>query len=69
MAVVYRASQPAEQVLRGTVATMADVVEAAGLRQAAVILVGWALARDGGESYLYDAARDRTSKRRGDRGL
>jgi len=45
------------------------VVEAAGLRQAAVILVGWALAREGGESYLYDAARDRSSKRRGDRGL
>ncbi|NYD41070.1 precorrin-4 C(11)-methyltransferase [Nocardioides panaciterrulae] len=69
VAVVYRASQPGEQVLRGTVATISEVVEAAGLRQAAVILVGWALAREGGESYLYDAARDRSSKRRGDRGL
>ncbi|MGN6130154.1 MAG: cobalt-precorrin-4/precorrin-4 C(11)-methyltransferase [Nocardioidaceae bacterium] len=69
VAVVYRASQPGQQVLRGTVATIADQVEAAGLRQAAVILVGWALSSDGGESYLYDAARDRTSKRHDPRGL
>ena len=58
--VVYRASQPEELVLAGTVATIADQVEEAGLRQAAVILVGRALAREGGESYLYDAARDRS---------
>jgi precorrin-4/cobalt-precorrin-4 C11-methyltransferase len=58
--VVHRASQPGELVLHGTVATIADAVEAAGLRQAAVILVGRALApRDGGESFLYDAARER----------
>lgn len=58
--VVHRASQPEELVLRGTVATIADAVEAAGLRQAAVVLVGRALgAREGGESFLYDAARDR----------
>lgn len=58
--VVYRASQPDQQVLRGTVATIADDVEAAGLRQAAVILVGRALdPRPGGESYLYDSARER----------
>ncbi len=69
VAVVYRASQPEEQMLRGTVATISEVIEAAGLRQAAVILVGWALAREGGESYLYDAGRDRRSKRRGDQGL
>ena len=51
-------------MLRGTLADIADQVEAAGLRQAAVILVGRALdpAR-GGESYLYDPARDRTTKR------
>lgn len=62
--VVYRASQPAEQVLRGTLAEMADLVEAAGLRQAAVILVGRALdPRDVGESFLYDPARDRSQKR------
>lgn len=62
--VVYRASQPGELVLRGTIATIADAVEEAGLRQAAVILVGRALdPRPGGESYLYDTARDRKAKR------
>ncbi|AFM15131.1 precorrin-4 C11-methyltransferase [Mycolicibacterium chubuense NBB4] len=64
--VVYRASQPQERVLRGTVRDIADAVEAAGLRQAAVILVGRALADaadpDAGESYLYDPRRDRSVK-------
>lgn len=59
--VVHRASQPQEQVLRGTVADIADQVEEAGLRQAAVILVGPALARDGGESFLYSADRPRSA--------
>ncbi|TQL67609.1 precorrin-4 C11-methyltransferase [Nocardioides albertanoniae] len=61
--VVFRASQPGELVLRGTVATIADLVEEAGLRQAAVILVGRALTAvdtDGGESWLYAAHRDRS---------
>lgn len=57
--VVYRASQPEQQVLVGTVADIADQVELAGLRQAAVILIGRALARDGGESWLYTADRER----------
>jgi precorrin-4/cobalt-precorrin-4 C11-methyltransferase len=57
--VVHRASQPDELVLRGTLADIADQVEEAGLRQAAVILVGWALARDGGESWLYTSDRPR----------
>ncbi|GAB3859104.1 precorrin-4 C(11)-methyltransferase [Nocardioides maradonensis] len=62
--VVFRASQPDELVLRGTVGTIADDVEAAGLRQAAVILVGRALdPRPGGESHLYDCARDRSVQR------
>jgi precorrin-4/cobalt-precorrin-4 C11-methyltransferase len=62
--VVYRASQVGELVLRGTIASIADAVEGAGLRQAAVILVGRALEPwPGGESYLYDAARDRKAKR------
>ena len=62
--VVHRATQPGEQVLCGNVADIADQVEAAGLRQAAVILVGPALDPSaGGESYLYDPARDRTSQR------
>lgn len=66
VAVVYRASQPDELVLRGTVADIADAVEAAGLRSAAVILVGRAVADRpdpcGGESHLYDAARDRSGQ-------
>lgn len=71
--VVYRASQPGEQVLHGTVADIADAVEEAGLRQAAIILVGRALAAGAarqvaGESYLYSADRDRTVKRTLDRG-
>ncbi|MGE2833128.1 cobalt-precorrin-4/precorrin-4 C(11)-methyltransferase [Mycobacterium sp. SMC-4] len=61
--VVYRASQPSERILRGTVADIADAVESAGLRQAAVILVGRALAGrpdpEAGESFLYDPARER----------
>lgn len=64
-AVVYRASQPEELVLRGTVADIADQVEAAGLRQAAVVMVGDVLAAQAdpraGESHLYDPQRDRTA--------
>jgi precorrin-4/cobalt-precorrin-4 C11-methyltransferase len=62
--VVHRASQPEELVLHGTVGDIADQVEVAGLRQAAVILVGRALdPRSGGKSYLYDPSRDRSAKR------
>lgn len=64
VAVVYRASQPEELVLRGTITDIADAVEAAGLRSAAVILVGRAVADlpdpCGGQSHLYDPARDRS---------
>jgi len=65
VAVVASASQPSQVVLRGTLADIADQVEAAGLRQAAVILVGPALAPDvrGSESYLYAPTRDRSLKR------
>lgn len=63
--VVYRASQPDELVLRGTVADIADQVEAAGLKQAAVIMVGEALGVQpdprAGESHLYDPQRDRSA--------
>lgn len=52
--VVSRATQADELILRGTLADIADQVEAAGLRQAAVILVGEALrAQDFAESHLY----------------
>jgi precorrin-4/cobalt-precorrin-4 C11-methyltransferase len=63
--VVYRATQPEEHVLRGTVADIADQVEAAGLSHAAVILVGAALGEQSdpcaGESHLYDPRRDRSA--------
>ena len=62
--VVHRATQPGELVLRGTVADIADAVERADLRQAAVILVGWALTGSGGgESHLYSADRIRARHR------
>lgn len=49
-----RVTQPQEVVLRGTLGDIADQVETAGLRQAAVIIVGWALgARNHAESHLY----------------
>jgi precorrin-4/cobalt-precorrin-4 C11-methyltransferase len=59
VAVVANASQPNERVLRGTLTDIADQVEGAGLRQAAVILVGHALAaEDFADSHLY-GKRDR----------
>ena len=60
--VVHRATQPGELLLRGTVGTIADLVADAGLRQAAVILVGPALAeRPAGacESHLYSVESNR----------
>ncbi|MFD3592896.1 precorrin-4 C(11)-methyltransferase [Nocardia sp. NPDC058640] len=64
VAVVYRASQPEQLVLRGTLTDIADQVEAAGLRQAAVILVGRALSAsiDCAQSHLYDPARVRADQ-------
>lgn len=60
--VVHRVSQPAELVLRGTLADIGEQVEAAGLKQAALIFVGPALNRAGeAESFLYDPNRDRSS--------
>lgn len=59
--VVANASQPSQVVLRGTLADMPDQVEAVGLRQAAVIMVGEALrAENFVESHLY-GPRDRTA--------
>jgi precorrin-4/cobalt-precorrin-4 C11-methyltransferase len=58
VAVVANASQPNELVLWGTLETMPSQVEAAGLRQAAVIMVGEALhAEDFVESHLYGKRR------------
>lgn len=63
VAVVSRATQADELVLTGTLADIAEQVEAAGLRQAAVILVGRALNADEFvESHLY-GARPRSASR------
>lgn len=60
VAVVAHAERPQQLVLRGTLADIADHVEAAGLRHTAVILVGRALAAgDVRGSHLYDPARAR----------
>lgn len=54
VAVGSQVSTPDELILRGTLADIADQVEARGLRQAAVIIVGRALtAREFAESHLY----------------
>lgn len=62
VAVIHRASQPEQLVLRGTLADIADRVAEAGLRQAAVILVGAAVgvAAQCAQSHLYDPARNRS---------
>lgn len=60
VAVVYRVSQSRQQVFRGTLATIGAQVAAAGLRQAAVIMVGRALAHGStAQSHLYDPCRTR----------
>jgi precorrin-4/cobalt-precorrin-4 C11-methyltransferase len=60
VAVVAHAERPQQLVLRGTLADIADQVEAAGLRHTAVILVGRALtAGEVRGSHLYDPARRR----------
>jgi precorrin-4/cobalt-precorrin-4 C11-methyltransferase len=62
-AVVARASWPDEVVLRGTLATIAGAVKAAGVERTATILVGPALAAEHPvESHLYSVARDRRSR-------
>jgi precorrin-4/cobalt-precorrin-4 C11-methyltransferase len=60
VAVVARASHPDELVLRGTLATIAAQVQAAGVRRTATIIAGPALgAGTGCESHLYSPARER----------
>ena len=60
VAVVARASHPDEIVLRGTLATIAAQVHAAGVRRTAVIVVGPALGEPGFcDSHLYSVARER----------
>jgi precorrin-4/cobalt-precorrin-4 C11-methyltransferase len=55
-AVVYHASWPDQQVLRGTLADIGTQAEDAGISKTAMIVVGQALSRDIPVSRLYDAA-------------
>ncbi|WP_370452301.1 hypothetical protein [Dietzia sp. ANT_WB102] len=65
VAVVANTSRPHRVELRGALGGIADAVESAGLRQAAVILVGHALDRPGSaESWLYASDPERESTRR-----
>ncbi|ABO51215.1 precorrin-4 C11-methyltransferase [Desulforamulus reducens MI-1] len=54
VAVVERASWPEERVCRGTLQELAQLVERAGIKRTALILVGEFLT-SGGRSLLYDA--------------
>ena len=54
VAVVYHASWPDEDVMTGTIETIADTVEEAGYRASALVLIGEAVTGAGYErSYLY----------------
>jgi precorrin-4/cobalt-precorrin-4 C11-methyltransferase len=54
VAVVYHASWPDQTILQGTIADIAEKVEAAGIKRSALILVGGVLQRTGfRRSHLY----------------
>lgn len=56
VALVYKASWPDQQLIRGTLTDIADKISAAGITKTAMIIVGHALARDIPVSKLYDPA-------------
>ena len=59
--VVFRASWPDQKILRGTLSTIQQIVEASGIDRNALILVGKSLGQPAfGESFLYSTNRDRT---------
>jgi len=61
-ALVARASWPDELVLRGTLASIVELVHEAGVVRTATILIGPALAAQGfRDSHLYSKARERTA--------
>jgi precorrin-4 C11-methyltransferase len=55
-AVVYRATWPDEVVIRCALAELANRIRGARINKQALVLVGQALAGDGGRSNLYDPA-------------
>ena len=67
VAVVYRASWPDEQIVRGTLATIEAAVAASPMERTALILVGPVLtASDFRNSALYDASYQRRFRGRGE---
>jgi len=63
VAVVYHASWPDEDVLEGTVETIGELVEEAGYRASAMVVIGEAVGETGYErSYLYDGWANRGSE-------
>jgi precorrin-4/cobalt-precorrin-4 C11-methyltransferase len=62
-AVVAKASQPGEQVLRGTLDSIVSQVRAAGITRAAMIFVGPVLAAETfPDSFLYSVDRERSAQ-------
>ncbi len=62
VAVVYHASWPDEDVIEGTIATIGELVEAAGYRASALVIIGDAARKAGYErSYLYGDWTNRTA--------
>lgn len=60
VAIVFHASRPSERILRGTLATIADLLAAQPIERTAIVFVGRALAVDGfRDSALYDATYQR----------
>jgi precorrin-4/cobalt-precorrin-4 C11-methyltransferase len=66
VAVVARASWPEEQILRGTLGTIASQLAAQPIDRTAIIFVGRALSAEPRESALYDAAYQRRFRGRGE---
>lgn len=61
VAVATRVSHPDEQLIRGTLGTIAAQTTSAGVRRSATIIVGPALAAGGfRDSHLYSVARERS---------
>lgn len=63
VAVVAQASQPEEQILRGTLSDIAEQVQHAGIKRAAMVFVGRVLAAEKfPDSFLYSKRRDRSTQ-------
>jgi precorrin-4/cobalt-precorrin-4 C11-methyltransferase len=54
VAVVYKASWPDEQVVKGTLKDIAEKTKAAGIKKTALIIVGKVLDKEAANSLLYD---------------